>query len=562
MNNTNDKEKEDKKYINVTFEDSRQIKVPYKTKVIDVLKSIEANLKDILAVKVNNEVKSYDHELVVNSEIEYVKLASEDGYRIYARTLKMILYMALTKLYGTDIDIQFITTIDRNQYFVIKNIKLDDENINKIKNEMKKITAKDMIINKRMVPYEEAEVLYKKSNDKVKLETMSNKLRSYVTMYFCDGFYNYFYGALALSTGYVDTFDLVKYRDGALLVLPENNGKLPEKLDGLKEQRLYDAFISFNKLNRILNISTVGRLNDFVLQDKAVKLIQVSEAIHQRQLVELALDIEKRQNVKMILIAGPSSSGKTTFAQKLGVQLTLVGYNPITISMDNYFKERKDTPLGPDGKYDFERVDALDIDLFNSQMTDLLAGKTVELPKFDFMVGTKRYNGDMLTLKSNDIMIIEGIHALNPILTKLVDDKNKYKIYISPIATLNIDGYTKVSSTDTRILRRMVRDYTTRGHSIEKTLDLWPNVKKGEEKYIYPFTNTVNYIYNSSLLYEPLVMKNIAQPLLLQVKPSSEYYSESRRLYEFLNNFLPMDTKEIPIDSIMREFIGGGCFDR
>ena len=292
------------------------------------------------------------------------------------------------------------------------------------------------------------------------------------------------------------------------------------------------------------------------------EVIQVSEAIHQRNLVELVLDIEKRKNVKMILIAGPSSSGKTTFAQKLGVQLKLTGYNPITISMDNYFVERKDTPLGEDGKYNFECVEALDISLFNSQMRDLIAGKTVELPEFDFIEGTKRYNGKYLKLNSNDILVIEGIHALNPILTEFTPAENKYKIYIAPIATLNLDGYTKVSSTDTRFLRRMVRDYNTRGHSVERSFELWQNVVKGETKYIFPYVNTVDYIYNSSLLYEPSVMKTFAQPLLLQLDRNSIYYSDARRLYEFLNNFLPMETSNIPVDSIIREFIGNGCFLR
>ena len=254
--------------------------------------------------------------------------------------------------------------------------------------------------------------------------------------------------------------------------------------------------------------------------------------------------------------------GKTTFAQKLGIQLKLTGYNPITISMDNYFVERKDTPLGEDGKYNFECVEALDINLFNTQMKDLIDGKTVKLPEFDFMTGTKKYNGKMLKLNERDVLIIEGIHALNPILTKFTPDENKYKIYIAPIATLNIDGYTKVSSSDTRLLRRMVRDYNTRGHSVEKTFELWHNVKKGEEQYIFPFVDTVDYVYNSSLIYEPSVMKIFAQPLLLQLDSSSPYYSESRRLYEYLNNFLPMETSNIPINSIIREFIGNGCFYR
>lgn len=549
-------------YVTITFEDSRKLKVPYKTRVIDVIKSIENDLSDILAVKVNNEVRSYDYELVIDSTCEYIRASSEDGYRIYSRTLKMVLYMALTQLYSSNVNVEFISTIDRKQYFVIKDFEITEKKIKDIKAKMIEIINADYQIDRKTVLFEEAQALYTASGDKLKLENMSNKLKSYVTMYFCNGMYNYFYGALAPSTGYVSIFDLVKYNEGAILVMPENDMTIPGEKCQVNEERLSEAFISFNKLNGKLGISNISKLNDFVIKDNVVDLIQVSEAIHQRQIVKLALDIESKKDIKMVLIAGPSSSGKTTFAQKLGVQLNLAGYNPVTISMDNYFKERKDTPVGADGKYDFEIVDALDINLFNNQLSSLLAGNAVELPKFDFVEGKKVYNGNFLTLASNDILIIEGIHALNPIITQLVDDKNKYKVYIAPIATLNIDGYTKVSSTDTRMLRRMVRDYTTRGHSIEKTLDLWPNVRKGEEKYIFPFTNTVNFIYNSSLIYEPLVMKNVAQPLLLQVKKTSSYYSEARRLYEFLNNFLPIRTDDIPIDSIMREFIGGGCFER
>ena len=354
-------------------------------------------------------------------------------------------------------------------------------------------------------------------------------------------------------------FDLIPYKEGALLVLPDENMNIKKQVT---EHRMYDTFIEFNKLNEKIGITNVGKLNDAVLKNKITNIIQVSEAIHQRELIELVQQIEKKKNVKMILIAGPSSSGKTTFAQKLGIQLKLTGYNPITISMDNYFKERKDTPLDENGKYNFECVEALDIELFNNQMKSLIEGKTVELPEFDFVVGTKKYNGKYLKLNANDILIIEGIHALNPILTEFTPAENKFKVYIAPIATLNIDGYTKVSSTDTRFLRRMVRDYSTRGHSVEKSFDLWSNVKKGEIKYIFPFVNSVDYIYNSSLIYEPSVMKTFAQPLLLQVPKTSKFYAEARRLYAFLNNFLPMETVNIPVDSLIREFIGSGCFNR
>lgn len=544
--------------IKVTFDDSRSLEVYYKTKAIDVVKMVEGDTSDILALNINNELRSYDYELVKNSVIKFVKYNSPDGYRVYSGTLKMVLYMALTSLFSNT-DVEFIATIKKDQYFMINNIKITDEKVQRIKEKMQEIIDKDFPITKKVVPIEEATVLYTAANNLDILKNIDNKLKSYVTMYFCDGMYNNFSTILAPSTGYIKKFDIRRYKDGLVLMLPDENGNIKEEI---KSVSLYDAYMEFNKLNNTFGISTIGDLNRNILQGKTNDIIQVAEAIHDRKLVELVQDIEKRKNIKMVLIAGPSSSGKTTFAQKLGVQLKLTGYNPITISMDNYFKERKDTPLGEDGKYNFETVDALDIELFNSQMKDLIDGKTVELPEFDFVVGTKKYNGKFLKLEKNDVMIIEGIHALNPILTKFTPDENKYKVYIAPITTLNIDGYTKISSSDSRFLRRMVRDYTTRGHSVDRTFELWGNVKKGEEEYIFPFVDDADFIYNSSLNYEPSVMKTFAQPLLLQVDSSSEFYSEARRLYAYLNNFTPLETGNIPINSIIREFIGNGCFNR
>lgn len=555
MNNIN------KGKISVTFEDGRKVTVPYKTKIVDAVKMVENSLDNIIALKVNNEVKSFDYELVTDSICEYIAFSTEDGYRVYSRTLKMVLYMALTKLFS-HADLEFISTINKDQYFIIKNIDLTEEKVEKIKDKMIEIINKNYSIIKKVVPLEEAEVLYRASGDESKLDNIDNKIKSYSTMYFCDGLYNYFYGMLAPSTGYIKSFDLIKYKDGALLVIPNDLSKGYEFKKEIKDNRLYDTFISYNRFNDILGISNVGNLNTAVLNGKILSIIQSTEAIHQRKIVEIVMEIEKRKNTKMILIAGPSSSGKTTFAQKLGVQLTLTGFNPITISMDNYFKERVDTPLGPDGKYNFECVEALDIDLFNKQMNELINGNEVEMPEFDFIEGKKQYNGKKLRLQDNDILVIEGIHALNPILTEFTDAEHKYKIYIAPIATLNIDDYTKVSSTDTRLLRRMVRDYVTRGHSVERTFDLWQNVVKGEKEYIFPFIDGADCVFNSSLIYEPGVIKTFAQPLLLQLPKTSKYYSETRRLYEYLNNFLPIETTNIPVDSIIREFIGNGCFYR
>ncbi len=546
-----------KQKIIVEFEDGRKISVPYGTVAIEAVKMVEDNIDDILALTVNNEVKFQKFELVRDSKIGFVKIDSEDGYRVYSKSLKMILYMAITKLFGYQ-KVDFQATINRNQYFIMPEFDLDAKKIEQIKQKMQEIVDANLVIEKRTMSVDEATEYYEKSGDEDKIQNMANRLKSYTNVYFCDGLYNNFYGVLVPTTGYLKTFDLRPFRDGAILVTPASDGKISQ----IRDSRLIDAVEEFFKFKRILGIPNIGALNEKILKDDMIDTIQVSEAIHQRKIVEIVQDIEKRKEIKLILIAGPSSSGKTTFAQQLGVQLRLTGYNPITVSMDNYFKERIDTPKGPDGKYDFERVDALDIELFNSHMSALINGETVELPEFDFVVGTKRYNGKFLSLKPKDVLVVEGIHALNPILTEFTPTKNKYKIYIAPITTLNIDGYTKVSSSDTRFLRRMVRDYVTRGHSIERTFELWGNVKKGEEKYIFPYIENVDTIFNSSIIYEPAVMKTFAQPLLLQLDKNSKYYAEARRLYEYLNNFLPMETSNIPIDSLIREFIGNGCFNR
>ena len=403
-----------KRTLRVTIEGNHVVEVPYKTPAIEAVKLVENNLDDILSLKINNEVKTYQYELVKDSNIEFVKIDDPDGYRVYARTLKMLLYMALTTLYSKA-DVEFITTMNGNQYFVIYDIKLTDEKIMAIKQKMQSFIDQKLPITKRVVSVEEATQLYQESNDLDKLDNIANKLRSYVSMYFCDGMYNSFYGALAPDTGYIKKFDLVRYKEGALLIIPDKNMNL--NCD-VKDTRLFDSYLEFNKLRDAIGVENIGNLNEMILKNKINDIVQVSEAIHQRKLIELIQDIEKREAIKMILIAGPSSSGKTTFAQKMGVQLKLQGYRPITISMDNYFKERVDTPLDENGKYDFECVEALDIELFNEHMKALIDGKRVELPEFDFVTGTKKYKGKYLQLEKNDILVVEGNNSLNTILTK------------------------------------------------------------------------------------------------------------------------------------------------
>ena len=546
-----------KEKLIVTFDDGREIVVPYGTKAIDAIKMVEDDTDDILAVVVNNEVKFQEFELKRDSQIGFVKIDSDDGYRVYSKSLKFVLYMALTELYGNK-KVDFLSTINRNQYFVVDDLEFTDDVIARLKDKMTEIIDADYPITKEAMSVDEAIEYYKLSNDTDKINNMANRLKSYTNMYFCNGYYNNFYGVLVPHTGLLDVFDLIPFRNGAMLVMKDRDGSLSE----VKDSNLIDIVELFGGLKNIVNISNIGDLNEKILNNDILDTIQITEAIHQATIMEIVKKMRERESLKLILIAGPSSSGKTTFAQKLGTYLKIGGYNPITISMDNYFKEREDTPRGKDGKYNFEVIDALDINLFNDQMNALIKGETVEIPEFDFIEGHKHYNGKFLTLKENDILVVEGIHALNPVLTEFIAKENKYKIYIAPITTLNIDGYTKVSSSDTRFIRRMVRDYATRGHSVERTFELWQNVRAGEEEFIYPYLEEADAIVNSSLIYEPAVMKTFAQPLLLQIEKSSKYYAEARRLYEYLNNFLPMETSNIPIDSLIREFIGNGCFNR
>ncbi len=550
------------KKIKVTLEDRKKIAVSYKTRVEDVIKMLEDEhkLNKIIAVRVNNEVRTIDHEIVEDTLLEYIEYGSNDGYRVYMRTAKFILYMALCRLYP-EISVEYSNNINTDVYFVCKYNKFTEEMANKVKEEMRNIVNRNSDIVRKVVSAEEARVLYEAMDNKERLDIIKAELRSNATLFFCENICNTMGGVLAPSTGFIKNFDIKPYRKGFVLVLPYKNNidKMP---DNITYNKLYDMFEEYDNYNDKIGVDKVSKLNDMVINKSIGSVIRVSETLHEKQIVELVNMISDRKETKMLLIAGPSSSGKTTFAQKLGDNLRLIGYNPIVISMDNYYKERVENYNKETGEYDFESVSSLDIKLFNNQMKDLSEGKEVDLPRYDFTKGIKVYENNKLRLKKNDILVVEGIHALNDEMTKQVEDKYKFKIYMSPITTLNVDSYTKVSSTDTRMLRRIVRDYNTRKVSVEETLEMWDKIRKGEEDNIYPFIDSSDYIFNSSLIYETGVIKTFAEPLLLQVQKTSKYFSEARRLYEFLNNFLPIETRDIPVNSLLREFIGDGSFSR
>jgi uridine kinase len=425
---------------------------------------------------------------------------------------------------------------------------------------MQEIIDKDLPITKVVMTQKEAEEFYKKEETiKGRLQTDINKEK--VSLYYCEEYYNYFYGAMPISTGFAKVYDLVKYRNGFLVKYPSVTeiDVLQPNVDSLK---LVSAMDEYDEINRLMKINTVHRLNNKIKEPNGTKeLILFSEALHEKKIAEIAQKIKDHGNVRMVLIAGPSSSGKTTFAGKLGMSLKVNGIKPVTISVDNYFVERENNPKDEHGNYDFECIEALDLDLFNSQLVDLLEGKEVSLPTFNFTTGKKQYKGNTLKLKDDEVLVIEGIHCMNDKLTSLIPKENKFKVYISDLTVLNVDYYNRISTTDTRLIRRIVRDYNFRGYSAEHTLKTWYSVNRGEQKNIFPYQEEADCMFNSSIVYELAVLKAYALPLLEEIPQTSREYSEARRLITLLRYFETMSSDLIPNNSLLREFIGGSIFE-
>lgn len=534
-------------------EKNTESNVMYKSCVSDVLrKECGETYNKILGVRINNQMRTLDYSLVEDAVIEPVYYNSADGYKIYCRTIKFLLYMALRRRFPK-LRPTICNTIEDTMYFICKDAVLTQEMADALQDEMNQIIANNSKITKRSVSFEEARTI---CGEALCLEdSMDIKLRSQITLYSCEDLFANMQGVLAPTTSSVKLFAVKPFRRGFALICPKRHDETV--LDELVEENIiYSVFEENDDYLDTIGIKSVANLNESIISGRFEDVVKINEALHTNKMSEIILDIKKKPTVKMVFIAGPSSSGKTTFAHKLGLNLRLLGYNPVTISMDNYFKDRQDTPRLENGEYDFETIDAMDLDLFNEHLMSLVRGKRIEMPNFDFLRGKKRYVGDYIKLNSNDILIIEGIHALNPVVSRVISDELKYKIYIAPMTALNLNDFSKVSTTDTRMIRRIVRDARTRGYSVEETLNMWSNIMRGEMNYIYPYIKYADYIFNTSLAYELAVIKLSAMPLLLQVSPQSEVYSEARRLYGVLNNFLPQDSKFVPQDSLLREFIG------
>lgn len=425
---------------------------------------------------------------------------------------------------------------------------------------MQELVEADLAITKKAYPAEEAIALFKKygMNDKVKL--FRYRRSSTINVYCLGDYYDYYYGYMLPSTGYISCFDLLPYENGLILLLPEKEE--PEKLPVFEpRKKLFQTLMQAGQWVEEIGIDTVGDLNDQICEGNIADMILVQEALQERRIGEIARDIARREGVKFVMIAGPSSSGKTTFSHRLSIQLRTYGMRPHTIGLDNYYLNHDSTPLDEDGNPDYECLEALDVEQFNQDMAELLAGKSVELPTFNFKTGKREYNGRTVKLGPDDILVIEGIHGLNEKMSHSLPAESKYKIYISALTCLNVDEHNRIPTTDGRLLRRMVRDARTRGASAQKTIEMWASVRRGEEKYIFPFQEQADAMFNSALVYELAVLKQYAEPLLFSIKKGEPEYHEAKRLLKFLEYFLGVSSEELPKNSLCREFVGGSCFE-
>ncbi|WP_270653089.1 nucleoside kinase [Phocaeicola plebeius] len=516
-----------------------------------------------VSAKVNNKVESLDFRVYYNKDIEFLDITNSSGMRTYVRSLFFILVKAVEELYPQG-SISLEHPISKGYFcklHIDRTIGLDD--VQRIKQKMQEIIAADIPYTRTESHTEEVVRLFEKRGmmDKARLLDTYGQLYSYY--YQLGDTVDCYYSSLVPSTGYIRLFDIVKYYDGLLLRIPsrENPTKLEEVV---KQEKMLEVFQEYHRWNQILGISTVGDLNVACNHGHATDLINVSEALQEKKIAQIADEITHRnqdgKRVKLVLISGPSSSGKTTFSKRLSIQLMTNGLKPYPISLDDYFVNRNDTPLDENGKHDFESLYAVDLPFFEEQLTTLLNGGEVELPRYNFTTGKREMSGKKLRIDEHMILIIEGIHALNPALTPHIPNENKYKVYVSALTTILLDNHNYIPTTDNRLLRRIIRDYKYRNYSAEETIARWPSVRAGEEKWIFPYQENADAMFNSALLFELAVLKDYVEPVLRKVPNRCPEYSEAHRLLRFLNYFVSVQDKELPPTSLLREFLGGSSF--
>lgn len=514
----------------------------------------------IIAARVNNDIKELSYEITDDCVIKFIGITDEDGMRIYRRSLYFLFIKAVNEVFP-DRNAVISHPMSNGVYCEITgDEELTEIDVEKVNEKMKEIVNNSIPFEKKIISTEEAKELYKKTGRLDKYGVLEHRHKPYVTVYNCGGYEDYYYGYMVPDTSYIKCFDLKYHHPGLVIQFPSKSN--PNVLPPFEEQKkLFNVFIEYKKWVRILGVKNVGALNDIVKAGDIGDLIRVSEALHEKKIAEIADKITNHDEEKrIVLISGPSSSGKTTFANRLGIQLRVNGFVPKTISLDNYFVNRDKTPVDEDGEYDFEALEAIDVELFNKHLAELLNGLEVEIPIYNFETGSREAEGQRMVINKNNILVIEGIHGLNDKLTASISPEDKYKIYVSALTSMNIDDHNRIPSTDTRLLRRIVRDNQFRGCSAINTINRWPSVRRGEGKNIFPYQENADIMFNSSLVYELCLLKTYAEPLLMKLGPENERYSEVKRLIEFLGYFLPIEAKDIPNNSIMKEFIGGSCF--
>ena len=535
---------------------------PLGTSLLEISEDLNIKLENMVCgAIVNNQIRELSFCLVKPKQIEFIDISHPDGNRLYTRSLIFVLHAAMKEVFP-DVGIRIQNSISNGYFFELNgfNRPVTESDVFTITQEMKSLISKNItFIKKGMLTSEAVELLKKQGlTDKALLFEQRGNL--YSSLYFMNDLANYFYGHLLPSTGYISNFGLIPYYNGLLLQTPKpkNIGKLPKPTE---RKKLFGIFQEQKEWAEILNVSTIGKLNRFTIKNCGGDVIKVSEALHEKKIAEIANMIHSRNgDLKIVLVSGPSASGKTTFSKRLGVQLIVNGLRPHQISLDDYFVDREHTPVDEFGEYDFEALEAIDIAFFNQQLNDLLEGKEIELPVFDFQMGQRKFTGKKLQLQPNDILLVEGIHGMNPGLLPHIERKFTFNIFISALTQISFDRHTHISTADNRLLRRIIRDNNYRGYPAWETIKRWPSVRRGEEKNIFPHQENADVMFNSATLYELAVLKKYAEPVLKQVPENRPEYIEAIRLRNFLSWFKQIDDAEIPPTSLLREFLGGSSF--
>lgn len=543
----------------------QSVSVPWGTRLGELAQQAfdsEHSHPAILA-RVDGKLRELHKRIKEDCTVSFLTVTDPIGHKTYKRSMNLLFLKAVYHVAGHENIEKVILHFamgDGFYYTIRGKVTVDVEFLTEVRTYMKQIVEERLPIMKRTETVDEALELFHKHRMYDKERLFRYRRVSNVNLYSLGEFEDYFYGYMVWHTGYLKYFDLVPYADGVVLLMPEE--KEPEHLRTFAaSEKIFNLQRQAEIWGERMGVSTVGELNQRISQGKMQELFLVSEALQEGQISRIAESIAGKPQIKFVMIAGPSSSGKTTFSRRLSVQLIAHGLKPHAISVDNYFKNRADTPLDENGDYDYECLGALDVEQFNTDMVRLLAGEAVELPSYNFISGKREYRGDMLQMGEEDVLVIEGIHCLNDALSYSLPKENKFKIYISALTQLNVDEHNRIPTTDGRLLRRIVRDNLTRGTKAKETIARWPSVRRGEENYIFPYQEEADIMFNSTLLYELAVLKVYAEPLLFQIRRGEPEYDEAVRLLKFLDYFLAMPEKEVPNNSILREFIGGSCFE-